>query len=568
MFQDLKIIKGSKRDNSKYSFVGIQRDEQTNKLEFWLPHGFDNFPENDFDSKKKLFFRMYKTFKKFRNENRIFLKNYKTDDRDGVSTGSGGFIFKDREDEEIILYSKLVMLDNILDSYDELKITALLNKNSRSEHIDYSKIDQYMHKAIYLPNDVIYIDEMLIPRKIMVYSHTDLIEMYSFIYVDVKESLDEEKEVDSKIKLLAQNFKEKYLTPESSLFEEETYEKTINTLKEVLSEIDRNTAYKDDDYWHFFDAIETFLYGTKIHGDEDEGSFWGVNNFAFIWEAMCHHYMFNQQEFKDDILYADSEVYGNTEIEGNKIFLGKDFQSPVFFELNEDKSKRRYLRPDLVYNLKDEKNNDFFDDIFKEVEIKESKFFPNLFEITIENIIKIRYDLKKHGFEEESDFFKNQIFVKKTKIGGSRQRDIFYITKKNYYAIITDIKEKISDKIDKVKTQNSLFRILDYKYHPLMLLDKSFNALKRQMPSSKNADDTINKIKADIKKKLIYEYAIQLQYETAKTQSKFWIPYYFINSEEVGIGESHKNLGKEIKESKIDIFKANFMLIQEKYLEK
>ena len=33
------------------------------------------------------------------------------------------------------------------------------------------------------------------------------------------------------------------------------------TLKDVLHDIDKNTAYKDTQYWQLFEAIESFLYG-------------------------------------------------------------------------------------------------------------------------------------------------------------------------------------------------------------------------------------------------------------------------------------------------------------------
>jgi len=558
MFDNLEIINDKKRGKNTYAFVGIQRNEYSNKLEFWLPHGFEHFPDDDFNSKKKLFFRMYKTFRKFLNEHKDFFKktDTKKDKRDGViSEGRGGFVFKRNEGEEIILYSKLNMIDSILDGYDELRITALLTKNARSETIDYSKIDKYMHKAIYLPNHVIYIDEMMIPRKILESSNTDLIDMYCFIYLDIKESLEEDTDIPPQIKALAQNFKEKYLTITSSLFEEETSERTINTLKEVLAEIDRNSAYKDDDYWHFFDAIEAFLYGTKVDTDDDDGNYWGINNFSYIWEAMCHHYMF--KNFKDEILYADSEDYATTKIGGYNIFLRKDFDNPFVFQLNDIDSKKHYLRPDLVH-----KHDDLEEEFFEKIK-KES--YLDLYIIKQKSIVEVKNILSSKGFEEDSDFFSKQLkyfelgsFAKGKKLKGRKlEKNVIYINKKNYEEIISDVKQRIF--------KNQPFKILDYKYEPLMKFEKSLDELLAMQIVIKKIEEVIEKIKTDIKKQLIYEYALQLQNEGFKTTSQFWIPYYFDDKNDKG--EFHYKLGKEIKESRIEIFKANFMLIQEKYLE-
>ena len=66
----LKIEKLS--DNpSTNSFVGIRRNDDTGELVFRLPLGFDAFPEDDFSEVKSLFFKMYRTFKKFEKRNSL-----------------------------------------------------------------------------------------------------------------------------------------------------------------------------------------------------------------------------------------------------------------------------------------------------------------------------------------------------------------------------------------------------------------------------------------------------------------------------------------------------------------
>ena len=59
-FKTLKLTKRCDSESTN-SFVGIRRNEN-GELEFRLPHGFDDFPENDFDATKEPFFKMYRTF--------------------------------------------------------------------------------------------------------------------------------------------------------------------------------------------------------------------------------------------------------------------------------------------------------------------------------------------------------------------------------------------------------------------------------------------------------------------------------------------------------------------------
>ena len=70
-FKELKLDK--RIDNNTDPFVGIKKNEKNGKPEFRLPIGFDDFPEGDFNATKQLFFRMYRTFKKFERDN---LKNF------------------------------------------------------------------------------------------------------------------------------------------------------------------------------------------------------------------------------------------------------------------------------------------------------------------------------------------------------------------------------------------------------------------------------------------------------------------------------------------------------------
>ena len=175
-----------------YSFVGIQRSQSNpDRLEFWLPLGFDDFnPNNDYETTKSFFFKMYHTFKVYlsRKVEGLNEEERKTD-RDGIYELENGFSFVNQNQEQTVFYGKLNALDKILEGYDELKISSLEKKQVRTTDIDYSKIHCYLHQATYLENDVIYLDEMTIAKNVLVQSSPPILQLFSFIYTEIKKEL-------------------------------------------------------------------------------------------------------------------------------------------------------------------------------------------------------------------------------------------------------------------------------------------------------------------------------------------------------------------------------------------
>ncbi|MCK4441841.1 MAG: hypothetical protein KAU90_07520, partial [Sulfurovaceae bacterium] len=258
------------------------------------------FPKDSFNEVKNLFLDLYKVFRKFQQDK---IKN-----RDGSLNDKGGFEFQTIEDETILLYSKINMFDTILDEFDEMDIYSFHIKRSNTEHIDYSKIDKYIDRAIFLENNIIYLDEVEVNRDILHFYEAELVEMFCYIYLDIKKVLQEEESISQHIVTLALNFREKYLTYESSLFEENSFEITKDTLKERLEIIDKKSLLKDEVYDKFYVAIYTFLYGNPFfEGDSD--IYWGINNFSFIWEEMAHYYFFDK--YKDKILEIENDYIQN-----------------------------------------------------------------------------------------------------------------------------------------------------------------------------------------------------------------------------------------------------------------
>ncbi|MEP0835280.1 hypothetical protein NDI48_29395 [Microcoleus sp. AS-A8] len=127
-FSEVKLIK-----NPNDNFVGIRKSESDNSYEFLLPNGFDNFPEGDFDKVRELFFKMYRTFRKFENDNKpnrinINRPDYQ-EDQDQTTVSSGGLSLQTEEGEGCQLYSKLRMIERVLEAYDDLAINSIQKKN-------------------------------------------------------------------------------------------------------------------------------------------------------------------------------------------------------------------------------------------------------------------------------------------------------------------------------------------------------------------------------------------------------------------------------------------------------
>ena len=540
MLSDIVLKKGLERDKQHYSFVGIERNKVNGNLEFWLPLGFENFPEDDFINLKNFFFKMYRTFsiyikKKAYRE----LEEGKERDthRDGFYESRGGFGLENQDKDEIVLYSKINALNQVIEGYDELKISSLEKKRKRTDEIDYSKIHKYMHKAIYLDNDVVYIDEMNLSKSIIIQTSPPLLQLFSFIFTEIKKELQEFDTIPDKAYELADIFKETYLQTDSSLFgSEEMLNQNIGIMKEVLEEIEINTVYKDDDYWHFFDAVESFLYSEK---SEEDGIYWGISNFYDIWEDMCQTYFLNKEPYKANALFAD--------INGRL----KDFKklgiNPFEISLNKE-PKKRNLKPDLVIRkvIESKKTSISFDEIF------EAKLLDNRKWVKIK---LLNEDFKELYFE----FWKKLI----PNYNSSSIKYPEHSTKIRQGTFKT-AKEEISKSIISKHTETSMesddksLQIIDYKYMAELAFH-NYNEYSIDI-------DGENKINDDIKKQLIYEWAIQNSIWGIKTESEFWIPYFDDKHSEQFTKKYVEINNNKFNESQIKVVKIPFNVLQDFYL--
>lgn len=572
-FNELAIVQPNEPNCYRGSFVGIRKDKYLGKMAFTLPKGFENFKVN-YDNVKNLFFAMYRTFEKFRqNKERYLDKDEQNKDNAQIENNNGAYIFTDEDNNETVLYSKIDLIDKIFQTYQELEIESLIQELGLIEEVDYSKIENYLDKGIFLSNHAIFIENMVGYRNIVRGVPSELIELFCYIYKELASEL--EKELSEQIKEISFNFSYKYLSPEQSLFSEHSFESTISILKDCLDNIHKTTAYKNYQYWDIYEAVEHFLYGSlEFDGDSNQG-FWGINNFSYIWEDMCNYMVANHKEY--NILYCDSTLplneYKNN-LSKDYVWIDKNIipNNPFYLDFNRLK---RWIRPDTIYKSSfyntllakdmqdrgilsyDKKHSDLLKlsgnmDITCILHIKDAvevglledfqKKFDMLYDYFCNSIFSILYPEENKGRgpkkQKTVKSFLKQLNVKKL---SSSCFIINSIPEKLFYSMLDDFfKKESNDKITK-----NYINLVDWKYY-------SYNTFDNQ---NYRSNDRVN---TSIIKSLAYEFCLS-QVINEPINNQLCIPFYDINENDVVID------GK-ILDCNIGLVRMNFIKIQEIYL--
>ena len=512
-FSSFKLIK-----NSNDPFVGIRKSALGDSYEFCLPNGFDHFPEGDFDEVRDFFFKMYRTFRKFERDNtgtnRFNLNRPDfQQDQDQTTLSAGGVSMQTEDGEVCVLYSKIKMIERVLEAYDDLAINSIQKKVRRSEDIDYSQIHKYLDRAIYLDNDdnhVIYIEAMDLPRPTVRYESTDIVNLYCYILDQIVQQLDGDvpdniQAHSQDIRFLAQRFQDGYLTSNQSIFDKDTFDETISILKEALDNIDKNTYYKDADYWGLYEAIEIFLYG-EINPDQNDGDYWGIKGFSLVWEDMCSTYFF--KKYRDEICYTDTDI---------------PLKNPPNPSL-----KRQGEEPTRVGNYDTSQGGDRYGNQW-----------------IYRTISDIRYPNKPgfFGWDEllciEFDTQPGTIVYSNRRYNKLEKRDRIRAMRR-------------FPRPDLVFKVGAHLQIVDYKNVSLDFYYENY-----KLPLEKTAE----KYRLDLIKSLTYEFAIQQTHTVSA--NIFFIPWYYAAEPQPPLGETEPNL--DIKG--IKVFKANFFVMQKIYLE-
>ena len=574
-FNELAIVQPNEPNCYRGSFVGIRQDKYLGKMAFTVPKGFEDFEVN-YENVKNLFFSMYRTFDKFletakKNENLDDKPTGK--DNTQIDNHRGAYIFTDEDNNETILYSKIDLIDSIFQLYKEMEIESLIQELGLVEDIDYSKIDRYLDKGIYLDNHAIFIENMVGYRNIVRGVPSELIEIFCYIYHELANELNQE--VSESIKEISFNFSYKCLSPEQSLFSEYSFESTMNTLKDCLDNIHKMTAYKNGQYWDIYEAVEHFLYGSLEFDKDSSQGFWGVNNFSYIWEEMCNYMVAVSKEYK--ILYCDTKLplnqYKDNLSRQNRIWIDTSEIKNVFYlDLH---GHKRWLRPDII--LRNDSHNNFFIKDMIDTDVLEKYEEPSgllgisgnsdiTFKLNLkENFDKSKLEDGQQRFKAIYDFFLKKIFeilnpeenkgrsskVKKSLKPYMKQLNISKSTANSF--IIKSIPKKLFDEMlnDILEQDNEKnfadksVKLIDWKYHS----NSIFNNPNYRSNS---------RINESIIKSLAYDFCLATII-SEPIHSQFAIPHYNIEADDVVID------GKML-DCNIGLVRMNFLKIQEIYL--
>lgn len=531
----LPIVHADSRSRSYGSFVGV-RDDQHGQPEFVLPYGFDDFPIADPSSVSRLFFKLYRALREFRR----VPKRYKSGNRDGPLSDDGGLKLETKEGEPAALYSKLPMLEAVLDGYDELRIAAVLYRHRRTERVDYAQIHRYLHEAVYLADDVAFVDEMVLPSAFVTLDETVLVQMFCFVFQEVKRALEEP--VAPEVAAQSESFRSRHLTPDSRLFGDlDGHHQTVDLLREKLHEIDLQTRFKDHDYWHFYDAVEAFLYADLTQGND--GVHWGITSFSLVWEDMCIVWI--RANLWEGVVYADTTRYANTTIGGYRVFVHDEFAAPFHFELG---SKRRYGRPDIVRETRPASTREKLDVLFEIEEVK----------------VGIRVRLTEQSETNSMWFDALKREVKRLRPGcrepaGNRGGTFRGVRQ----GLIDRAVDELVRKHDGRKFGMRLLSVTDFKCVPWTIYSLS----KLEAKAS-----------GDVRKQVVYEYALQIQAESeddaAATSSVLCVPAYFPNTPtkdgKTVIGEpcERDKLSPTLTDQDIEVYKADLTQMVDQYLKR
>lgn len=361
-------------DNEKGNFVGLRREG--GRLVFVMPKGCDalsdrvkgSFDAADeesrragFDELTQFFFKTYRALQCFYEHNRGKSRCKEAGNGDAIHAervpraaqeGPKGQSLEDidaGEDGPALFYSKLPWVDDIMRRKDELEYSTLAHMPRRSVEVNYSQLHLHLHHAVFLDTDtdspVAYLPEIELPQPVVLNQATDLVRMLCFFYEDIAHYLPH-YEVTPRIAELAAEFRDRYLTPSASLFDYHTHRLTLLECRKVLEQIDQNTGYKSEEYYEFYEAAERFLYGANRNSED--GKEWGIENFSFVWEDICHSWLLQNQ----DIQFAHTEIRTKGQRQYNHgadgILYKPEVKDVFTIRWNQPDCKRT-LKPDCVY---------------------------------------------------------------------------------------------------------------------------------------------------------------------------------------------------------------------------
>lgn len=533
--RSLRIVTTRSGAESNFGFVGVRRNATSKEYEFWLPHGLEDYPTDDYSHIVRLFFRLYQAFRIY--ERRNSLGSNRGVDRDPLGRADEGYTFTYSDAAPPVSFSKLRYIDAVMDSIDELEVATLFARLAMRPPEKLANIHRYLDRAVFQRDHTFFLDSMPLPRQQVEYAETDLVKLFCYLYAEILRWTSDEEDWPPALISAADSFREEFLPGASGLFEPDTFETTLSILRDALELIHRNVTYKDEDYWAMYEACAAFLFGDFPDDDNEDGTLFGVRDFSGVWEDMAHVYLAKSLIPRGrEVVFADSPRHN----------IAEKFRVSVSacLQMRSDKAVRQ-MAPDLVLlsNSWDVNAADFNHDI----EIRE---WPDRVQcMTRVNNKRAEKLLEKVG--RRISKAKGGFRVRRQGKGLSVNMSIAHFWK------------IIEDEIIKHGPNRTEIYVVDIKYHPL----SDF------LGSSRLSE----KVRGDVLKQKIYELGLSNWLETtnelgqADIRSQFAIPCYkrsnlsdympwFIEN------NTNEKLHKHIEAAKIEICSLPFERVLDAYV--
>ena len=135
-FSEIKLVK-----DPNENFVGIRKSQSGDTCQFWLPMDLMTFLK-EISIRCEIY--SLKCIVPFANLKMIIKIELIITDfiikqiKNQTTVSSGGISLQTEEGEPCQLYSKLKMIECVLETYDDLAINSIQRKIKRTEDIDYS----------------------------------------------------------------------------------------------------------------------------------------------------------------------------------------------------------------------------------------------------------------------------------------------------------------------------------------------------------------------------------------------------------------------------------------------
>ena len=363
-------------DNDEGNFVGLRREGGS--LSFVMPKGCEDMQkrlrnqfasEDDEERRKgfedltKFFFNTYQTIQCFYAYNRGKKRCQLAGRGDALHAPEGAPKKQSQSLETdagemppALFYSKLPWIEDIMSRKHELEYSTLAQMPRHTSEVDYNQIHQHLHRATFLDTDtdapIAFLQDMEVPQNVVLYQATDLVRLLCFIYEEIADYLPD-YEVTPRIAELSTEFRDRHLTDSASLFDYDSHRLTLLECREVLDKIERHTGYKSEEFYDFYDAAERFLYGANQ--DAEDGKEWGIENFSYVWEDLCHTWLLDNKHIK----LADTDIRTHKQpknyypkIENLLMKTGHNSVGNVFqIRWGGDTNTKRILKPDCVYSV-------------------------------------------------------------------------------------------------------------------------------------------------------------------------------------------------------------------------